>query len=69
VIELACGDHGEDKIMKMANEIENGKCLVWTGLSDLLGINNKPSAGITLYYSYVIYYQKFSYFRSKKKKI
>ncbi|XP_025419247.1 ATP-binding cassette sub-family G member 4-like [Sipha flava] len=39
VIELACGDHGNDKIEKMAKEIENGKSLIWTGLSDLLAIN------------------------------
>lgn len=39
MIELACGDHGNDKIGIMAKEIENGKCLVWTGISDLLAID------------------------------
>lgn len=43
MIELACGDHGTDKIEKMANEIENGKCLEWTGLSDLVSPNNQNS--------------------------
>jgi len=43
VIELACGDHGNDKIEKMAKEIENGKCLIWTGLSDLQAIDNAYS--------------------------
>lgn len=43
MIELACGDHGKDKIEKMAKEIENGKCLTWTGHSDLLAINDAPS--------------------------
>jgi len=40
---LACGDHGNDKIQKMAKEIENGKCLTWTGISDLLAIDDAPS--------------------------
>lgn len=39
MIELACGDHGKDKIEKMAKEIENGKCLIWTGISDSLAID------------------------------
>jgi len=43
VIELACGDHGNDKIEKMAREIENGKCLIWTGISDLEAINDVSS--------------------------
>jgi len=43
VIELACGDHGNDKIVKMAKEIDNGKCLTWTGNSDLPAINDAPS--------------------------
>jgi len=46
---LACGDHGNDKIQKMAKEIENGKCLTWTGISDLLAINDAPS-GIEHYF-------------------
>lgn len=51
MIELACGDHGNDKVERMAKEIENGKCLVWTGLSDLLAING-VSSGIKIYYMY-----------------
>ncbi|XP_060833391.1 ATP-binding cassette subfamily G member 4 isoform X3 [Rhopalosiphum padi] len=47
VIELACGDHGNDKIQKMAKEIENGKCLTWTGHSDLLAINDTPTVNET----------------------
>lgn len=43
MIELACGDHGNDKIVKMAKEIDNGKCLTWTGISDLLAIDDAPS--------------------------
>lgn len=43
MIELACGDHGNDKVKKMAKEIENGKCLVWTGLSDLRAIDDTSS--------------------------
>lgn len=43
MIELACGDHGNDKIERMAKEIENGKCLVWTGLSNLLATNDTTS--------------------------
>ncbi|XP_050440575.1 ATP-binding cassette subfamily G member 4 [Adelges cooleyi] len=35
VIELACGDHGNDKIDKMINEIQNGKCSAWTDQNDL----------------------------------
>lgn len=52
MIELACGDHGNDKIEIMAKEIENGKCLTWTGYSDLLAINDAP-LGIEHYF-YVI---------------
>lgn len=40
VIELACGDHGQDKIEKMAEEIQNGKCLTWTGLTNLIAIDD-----------------------------
>lgn len=43
VIELACGDHGKDKVEKMAKEIDNGKCLIWTGLSDLPVISDASS--------------------------
>jgi len=43
VIELACGDHGTDKIKKMVKEIDNGKCLVWTGFSDSLVIKSTSS--------------------------
>lgn len=43
VIELACGDHGNDKIKKMAREIDNGKCLVWTGFTDLRIDDDTPS--------------------------
>lgn len=46
---MACGDHGNDKIQKMAKEIENGKCLTWTGISDLPAINDAPS-GIEHYF-------------------
>lgn len=49
MIELACGDHGNDKIEKMAKEIENGKCLTWTGHSDSLTMNDAPS-GIKQYF-------------------
>lgn len=40
---MACGDHGNDKIVKMEKEIENGKCLVWTGNADLPEFNDAYS--------------------------
>lgn len=45
VIELSCGDHGNDKIEKMAEAIDNGKCLTWTGFTDLFP-SNDASSGI-----------------------
>jgi len=53
VIELACGDHGNDKIEKMAKEIENGKCLTWTGHSDLPANIDAP-IGIEHYFLVII---------------
>ncbi|XP_050548541.1 ATP-binding cassette sub-family G member 4 [Daktulosphaira vitifoliae] len=35
VIELACGEHGEDKIDKMVKYIENGRSLTWSKFNDL----------------------------------
>ncbi|VVC36020.1 Hypothetical protein CINCED_3A016345 [Cinara cedri] len=43
VIELACGDHGKDKIDKMVKEIDNGQCIIWTGLSNLRAISDRNS--------------------------
>lgn len=49
MIELACGDHGKDKIDKMVKEIENGQCLVWTGLSNIRAITDQNSGTIKTY--------------------
>lgn len=50
MIELACGDHGNDKIKKMAREIDNGKCLVWTGFTDLLNDDDDTPPGINYFF-------------------
>lgn len=55
VIELSCGDHGYDKIEKMVKAINNGKCLAWTGLSNLLPAND-ASSGIEINFHVVKYY-------------
>lgn len=60
MIELACGDHGNDKIEKMAKEIENGKCLAWTGHTDFLAINDTPS-GIEYYFLITTKYSNLEY--------
>nr|QAV55729.1 ATP-binding cassette sub-family G member 4-like protein [Sogatella furcifera] len=46
IIELACGEHGEDKIEKLVDGTENGKCYKWFTNGEVIKYNNNAAADV-----------------------
>ncbi|XP_075224132.1 ATP-binding cassette sub-family G member 1 [Lycorma delicatula] len=44
IIELACGEYGEDKINSLVIGTENGQCVRWFANGDITSSNNIPAA-------------------------